>query len=63
MPYVMSLYPFRHRVDAERLGWLIKQLAPPAGFEPATVGLEVQPEGVQQAQSGLIEPITSKELG
>jgi hypothetical protein len=36
---------------------------PPAGFEPATVGLEVQPEGVYQAESGLIEPITPKEFG
>ncbi|MDX6623505.1 MAG: hypothetical protein QOE75_1437 [Solirubrobacterales bacterium] len=36
---------------------------PPAGFEPATVGLEVQPERVQQAKPWLTEPITSKEFG
>ena len=37
--------------------------ARPAGFEPATVGLEVQPKSVQQGESSLREPITSKEIG
>jgi hypothetical protein len=36
---------------------------PPAGFEPATVGLEVQPEGVQVDESGLLGPISHKEFG
>jgi hypothetical protein len=40
-----------------------QRLMPPAGFEPATVGLEVQPEGVQRDGSGLLGQITSKEFG
>jgi hypothetical protein len=36
---------------------------PPAGFEPATVGLEVLPDGVQGAESGLIGSISYKEFG
>lgn len=40
-----------------------KETAPSAGFEPARFGLEVQPEGVRQVESGLTEPITSKEFG
>ena len=42
---------------------LDRPVAPPAGFEPATVGLEVQPEGVQQGESGLWGSMLSKEFG
>jgi hypothetical protein len=36
---------------------------PPAGFEPATVGLEVQPEAVQGDGFSLRGAILSKEFG
>jgi len=36
--------------------------APPAGFEPATVGLEVWPEGVWQVESGSLKRIRSMEF-
>jgi hypothetical protein len=50
-------------IDPSGQGSSLVRQVPPAGFEPATVGSEVQPEDVQEGESRLIEPITSKEFG